>query len=266
MAEAPNRLASTLIIAVATTLLGLSTVSLAAAAPMAPESRPFVVGGARVDIDDYPWTVYLAAGNLQFCGGTLVKANKVVTAAHCVAGRPQPRITVVWGREDKQSSTGIVANVVKTWVHPSFTTVTKGYDVAVLTLDRNLTSAVLPLAKPTDTALYAAGTGTAILGWGSTRVGSSASRYLLKASVPVTSDAVCRTAYGSMYLNTAMVCAGYPSGGADTCQGDSGGPLVARGKLIGVTSWGQGCALAKYPGVYSRIASYYSVLAGQLGK
>ncbi|HEV7907877.1 MAG TPA: trypsin-like serine protease, partial [Pseudonocardiaceae bacterium] len=57
---------------------------------------------------------------------------------------------------------------------------------------------------------------------------------------------------------------GYPQGGVDTCQGDSGGPLVYGGKLIGITSWGQGCASAGYPGVYTRVSTYSSLIQQQL--
>ncbi|WP_329789605.1 serine protease [Lentzea sp. DG1S-22] len=230
----------------------------------ADDVSPMIVGGTRASTSTYPWVVYLAStSGSQFCGGTLVKANKVVTAAHCVSGRSASSTRVVHGRDDKQSTAGTVASVTRIWVHPSYRSATSGYDVAVLTLDRNISSATLPLATPTDTALYAAGNSALILGWGTTSSGGSASRYLLKANVPLTSDSTCKTAY-SQYSNTSMVCAGFPQGGVDTCQGDSGGPLVYGGKLIGATSWGRGCASAGYPGVYARIASYNSVITAQL--
>jgi trypsin len=262
MAKTLHRLFRLIGLASVVAAIGLLTVAPASAE--ADDVSPYVVGGTRASISQYPWAVYLASSTgSQFCGGTLVKADKVVTAAHCVKGRAASNTRVVWGREDKQSTAGVVAGVTRIWVHPSYSTATAGYDVAVLTLDRNISSTYLPLATPTDTALYAAGTNALILGWGATCSGCSTSRYLLKATVPVTSDATCKAAY-SQYSNTSMVCAGYPQGGTDTCQGDSGGPLVAGGKLIGATSWGRGCALAGYPGVYARIASYYSVLTTQI--
>jgi trypsin len=242
----------------------LASIFFIAPAANAGEVSPMIVGGTRASTSTYPWVVYLAStSGSQFCGGTLTKANKVVTAAHCVSGRSPSSTRVVHGRDDKQSTAGTVANVTKIWVHPSYTTATAGYDVAVLTLDRNISSATMPLATPQDTALYTAGNSALILGWGTTSSGGSASRYLLQANVPLTSDATCKTAY-PQYSNTSMVCAGFPQGGVDTCQGDSGGPLVFGGKLIGDTSWGRGCAGAGYPGVYGRIAPYYSVITAQL--
>ncbi|MET9232438.1 serine protease [Lentzea sp. NPDC003310] len=242
----------------------LASIFFVAPPASADDVSPMIVGGTRASTSTYPWVVYLAStSGSQFCGGTLVKANKVVTAAHCVSGRSASSTRVVHGRDDKQSTAGTVASVTRIWVHPSYRTATSGYDVAVLTLDRNISSATLPLATPSDTALYAAGNSALILGWGTTSSGGSASRYLLKANVPLTSDSTCKTAY-SQYSNTSMVCAGFPQGGVDTCQGDSGGPLVYGGKLIGATSWGRGCAGAGYPGVYARIASYNSVITAQL--
>jgi len=226
---------------------------------------PNVVGGTRVSIEDYRFTVYLVdQTGFQFCGGALVGADKVITAAHCAKGRDPSTTWVVWDREDKQSTRGKVTQVSGIWVHPRFTSSTRGYDVSVLTLGARLPGPYVPVAGPRDTALYAPNTPTTVLGWGSVSSGGSASRYLLAASVPITTDAACRTAYGSSYIPSAMVCAGYQSGGVDTCQGDSGGPLLSGGKLIGDTSWGRGCALAGYPGMYGRIAAYYDEVTAQL--
>ncbi|NUT47392.1 MAG: serine protease [Saccharothrix sp.] len=263
MAKTLHRLLTVLAATVAA--VGLMTTAPASAQTTSDTGvSPYVVGGSRVSTSTYPWVVYLASSTgSQFCGGTLVKANKVVTAAHCVAGRTAASTRVVHGRDDKQSTAGTVATVTSIWRHPSYTTATAGYDVAVLTLGTSISSTYLPLATPSDTALYAAGTNATILGWGATCSGCSTSRYLLGATVPVTSDATCQSAY-SQYSSTSMVCAGFPSGGTDTCQGDSGGPMVAGGKLIGATSWGRGCALAGYPGVYARIATYYSTITAQL--
>jgi secreted trypsin-like serine protease len=84
---------------------------------------------------------------------------------------------------------------------------------------------------------------------------------LLKADLPVVSNAVCRqrASYGDA-IKDGMLCAGYREGGVDACQGDSGGPLMAKvdnvPTLIGVVSWGKGCGLREKYGVYTRMTSY----------
>jgi secreted trypsin-like serine protease len=267
MAATLHRLRSSLGALVVAMVLPLVCVSVASASQPTTDSEvgAQVVGGTRASTGTFPYVVYLATtSGFQYCGGTLVKANKVVTAAHCTVGDSPSAVRVVAGRDDKNSTAGVTAKVTKIWIHPSYNADASTSDVSVLTLDRNLTYGTLPLATSADSALYTAGTSSTILGWGTTSSGGSASRYLLKATVPVTSNATCTTAYGTEYKSAHMVCAGYPQGGTDTCQGDSGGPLVAGGKLIGVTSWGEGCALAGKPGVYSRVSSYATAITAQL--
>jgi len=263
MAGSLRRLSAVMVLVAA--LVGAGSLSVASAVPPVGGSvSPDVVGGSPATTQQYPWVVALTTtSGFQYCGGTLVAPNKVVTAAHCTTGDSPSAVRVVAGRTDLRTSDGVVAGVTNIWIHPRFRQVTRGYDVSVLTLDRNLSLQTMALASSADSALYAAGTQATILGWGNTTEGGSASPVLMQATVPVVSDADCKTAYRK-YDPTAMVCAGYPQGGVDTCQGDSGGPMVAGSRLIGITSWGTGCARPALPGVYVRVASYHADLIQQI--
>jgi trypsin len=223
-----------------------------------------IVGGSRASIADHPYVVYLATPDgFQFCGGTLVDEDKVVTAAHCTAGKQPADVVVVAGREDKQSGAGISSAVSNIWIHPEFTDVRSGADVSVLTLAQRLTYQPLSLPTRNDTSVYTAGQSGLILGWGRTASDGQPSRYLLQASVPLVSDSDCTKSYPA-YRAESMVCAGLPQGGVDTCQGDSGGPLIVNGKLAGITSWGEGCAAPGKWGVYTRMTAYVDALEEQV--
>lgn len=214
-----------------------------------------IIGGRQPETGDHPWVVYLVdASGLQFCGGTLVAPTKVLTAAHCVASSVAAQVTVVVGRDDKQSSAGVTAHVRDAWVSPDYTSPGHGLDAAVLTLDRTVSATPLPLAGTGDADLYTDGVAARIYGWGTTAESGSTSRVLLTATVPLRSDAYCRRG-DATYDPTVSTCAGYDVGGVDSCQGDSGGPLVADGKLVGITSFGDGCAEAGHPGYYTRVGA-----------
>lgn len=226
-------------------------------------AQPYIVGGSDTSTDEHPWMVALTdSADTPYCGGALVAADRVVTAAHCVSNRSQDELTVVAGRTDMRTNEGVESGVRQVWVHPGFNgDPLAGDDVAVLTLEREPGYRTIPLND--DPGAYQPGTTATVLGWGYTDENGPSSRRLQEADVPLRSDADCSDTY-PQYDPAEMVCAGYPEGGRDACYGDSGGPLVAGGRLIGVTSWGTGCARPGLPGVYTRISSYTAELRPQL--
>lgn len=106
------------------------------------------------------------------------------------------------------------------------------------------------------------GTKAIAAGWGTLHEDGKPSCLLQEVEVPVMSLKDCRnTSYSPRMISDNMMCAGYPDGKKDSCQGDSGGPLIAerpdkKYEVIGVVSWGNGCARPGYPGVYTRLTRY----------
>lgn len=253
-----------------------AAIPLASAAPAAADS--VVVGGFPVDVSSSPWTVALSSRDRfggtragQFCVGVAVGRSTVLTAAHClsheVLGAPPEQVrdlTVLTGRTDLLSGRGQEIRVRDAWVNPAYDGVTNAGDFAVLSLAQPLpASAVIGMARAGDPA-YLPGTPALVYGWGDVTGAGDYPRSLRAARVHVLPDALCRQAYpGSgdgRYQADSMVCAGEQAGGRDACQGDSGGPLVARGRLIGLVSWGTGCGRAGSPGVYTRISEVVRTL------
>ncbi|MGW1591041.1 S1 family peptidase [Streptomyces sp. NPDC002386] len=235
------------------------------ASPAAADAPQPIVGGTTTTTTAYPFVMQITdASGSQFCGGTLVAAKKVVTAAHCMVGETTSSVRVVGGRTYLNGTNGTVSKVSRIWIDPDYTDATNGDDVAVLTLSTSMPYTKASYVSSSQTSVYAAGTTARILGWGTTSESGSSSNQLRTATVPVVSDAGCGSSYGSDYVRSDMVCAGYTSGGVDTCQGDSGGPLLIGGVLAGITSWGEGCAEAGYPGVYTRLTTFSDLVTAQV--
>ncbi|WP_338320456.1 serine protease [Streptomyces lonarensis] len=251
--------------------------------PGAPVSAgELVVGGQPVRAEDHPWTVALSSRDQfgpdrsgQFCGGVVVAPRTVATAAHCLGAGGQAEaelpadLSVIAGRSDLGrggDAVGEEVAVASAWIHPEYDDNRQTHDLALLTLESDLPESSVIRAAPRGHEAYREGNDAQVYGWGDTSGEGDYSRYLLGADVLMVSDDDCAAAYPSgspRFEGSVMVCAGLAEGGADACQGDSGGPLVADGLLVGLVSWGSGCALPERPGVYTRGSLVAEALADQ---
>ncbi len=270
-------------------LLRVSLLSLALlllAAPAAAAQKR-IIGGSNVSITAHPYQVQVLT-SLGDCGGSIRDATHVITAAHCVVNEDlyfplivDPADVIVgYGASDQRDLEPI--GVERVSVHRGYLRdlTSSEFDVAVLTLAAPIdlsgpnARAIVPAsdaeldegfdpANPADPPIRAFATG-----WGATEEeGGTGSNLLQGVSLPLRADAACAGVYGSGYSAETMLCAGgegsAPAGNPDTCLGDSGGPLamdVDRSaavsyKLIGVTSFGEGCGRPNTPGVYAWVRS-----------
>jgi trypsin len=251
------------------------------AAPAVPATaNGFIIGGGPANAQQLPWLVALSSRTRfgpdrsgQYCGGTVIGSASVVTAAHCLGPealgsdwRNVSDLTVIEGRTDLNEGQGREIRVSDVWVNPDHDPTTNSGDVAVLTLASALgAGSAIRMAGSSETRAYRPGTEARVYGWGDTTGRGSYSHSLRSAQVTVLADGVCERAYpGSAdgtYKRGDMMCAGELQGGRDACQGDSGGPLIAGGELVGIVSWGAGCADAVHPGVYTRVSAVSGLIA-----
>ncbi|KAJ8117213.1 hypothetical protein OPT61_g1544 [Boeremia exigua] len=252
-------------------VVGLAALSAVSASPV-PQweddtNTPSIVGGVPAVAGDFPFIVSLQRNGAHMCGGSLLNANTVLTAAHCVDGITAAGLTVRAGTLSR-SSGGVVSVVSSFRINPQYNRSLADKDLAVLTLQTPIaTSSTIGYATLAAAGSDPAdGSGARTAGWGNTQSASESSANLRKVDVPIVGRATCVANYQldspPKTVTADMVCAGLAAGGKDSCQGDSGGPLVdaSTGTLIGVVSWGTGCALAGFPGVYARVSSMRSFI------
>lgn len=201
----------------------------------------------------------------QFCAGALISPTVVVTAAHCLfpeGGQLRATDLVVGGGTPLLSSMNTPSSVVGvTAVHvdPLYSTQTQVHDLALLRLAITPANATtIPYLDATTTLSDTAP--ARIAGWGDVLPTGVQPTSAQAGAINLIPAAECRLAYPTAFDSATMLCGGAKAGAGwvDACRGDSGGPLVTdidgRPRLIGLVSWGLGCANGT-PGVYTRIAT-----------
>lgn len=231
-----------------------------------------IVGGEEAADGEFPHQVSLrsigALGSTHFCGASIIDKDWILTAAHCCANHGPLNMHVVAGgiklnNFENEEENRNLEHVIS---HPNYDSSILINDICLLKLKESLewTDFVQPIALPAGGQMTEAGTDCIVTGWGTLSEGAfGLPNVLNKVTVPVVSDEECNADYGSSGINVAdsMICAGLKEGGKDSCQGDSGGPFVCGGELVGVVSWGVGCARKGYPGVYTENSYYVDWIA-----
>jgi trypsin len=277
----------------------LATASASSAAP--PRAVESIVGGGDASIAHFPFQVALYdphAGSPSvgfFCGGVILDATHVVTAAHCIATGAHGRVGPLDEIEVLAGSTSLAATesgsvrdpVAAAAFDPEYNPTTSNLDVGLLTLARPLWNGptpsidgidrIAPLPVDVEAAatfsrpLAGAPVIATVSGWGDVAPaptdGPSYPTVLQAVQVPLVPEALCGEDYAGIEqtITPSMICAGSSRPRTDSCYGDSGGPLVvdrdtpadppADYVLVGLVDFGNGCAQPGYPGVYTRIGN-----------
>ncbi|XP_053560969.1 chymotrypsin-like elastase family member 1 [Bombina bombina] len=236
------------------------------------ENNGRVVGGTDSAKNAWPWQVslqYLSGGNwYHTCGGSLIRSNWVLTAAHCVDWVASFRVVLGEHNLSLNDGTEQVIPVQQIIINNRWNTnnVAGGFDIAVLRLESDavLNGNVQLATLPNDGDILPNNNPCTVSGWGRTYTGGPLPSTLQQAPLPVVDHETCSSSsYWGRTVKTTMVCAG-GDGIHAGCNGDSGGPLNCEVngafQVHGVTSFvsGYGCNTYLKPTVFTRVSAYIS--------
>jgi len=238
-----------------------------------------IVNGEEADPHEFPWIASLMGKDgWWYCGSTIINEEWILTAAHCVEDEEASKVFVRVGDHDNADDSDTkfdkkqTLEVKKIIIHAGYDTDSGNNDVALLKLKKKIDfksfkGTVAPVCIPEEMKTYN-GEIVTVAGWGHQEENANyQTEKLRKTDVKVISATSCRTdfKYKKDWITSRMLCTFSPDSKdvTDACQGDSGGPLVFHNKdrdkyeLIGVVSWGIGCARKEYPGVFAKLSKLW---------
>ncbi|KPM11000.1 coagulation factor precursor-like protein [Sarcoptes scabiei] len=233
---------------------------------------PRIVSGVSVGLGVIPWMISIYMRDQFICGGSLIDAMHVLTAAHCFAPGSNPEwFYVRYGSVVLHEGHAIPVNRI--FIHPGYKAPIIYHDIAIVKLASPITfsSSVQPICLATN-RMYGnnlVGLKVTVSGYGDSNFEGKQSEFLQAVDIKVIENQFCDRNYRRLAesrkkfqygIGRTLICAGYEHGIKDACQGDSGGPLTIKIKnlhyQIGIVSFGFRCAQPQFPGIYTAVSHY----------
>uniref|UniRef100_A0A1W7RA07 Serine proteinase n=1 Tax=Hadrurus spadix TaxID=141984 RepID=A0A1W7RA07_9SCOR len=243
-------------------------------------SRSPQIAGGRISLPSaWPWMISIHRSNFGIesflCGGTMVNVRYILTAAHCFGRNgndrrkiPTSRFVIRVGSNINEE--GVAHRIKNIIVHEDYKVGQHYNDLAAIEVTEliKLSPMVQPICLPSSEmqGRQLVGRNVTVIGWGDQSFGGIRDRKLREVNISVIDRQQCDESYSVLSslaiprgITSQFLCAGDVKGGKDACQADSGGPLMMHSSdwtIVGIVSFGYGCAQKGYPGVYTQVASY----------